>query len=431
MKKRIITLILSLALCSVFVANASANNTKLVALTFDDGPNWKYTPVLLDALAERNVHVTFFLVGYSLEVNMDLAQRAYDDGHQLANHSYNHAWFSKISTAKMMAELNSTGALLEEITGKPSYAVRVPYGDITSSVKKNAKAPLIQWSVDPTNGSINATEQNMYKTMLNTVKDGSIILLHDTDKKNLNVAIKSIDALLEQGYEFVTLDELFRLRGVTPENGVVYYSVYQNEDETGFNEALIHEHWAFSFIRSVMKNGLMNGDGTGFKPNEYMTRAMASTILMRLAESTDKLLTSTVGKDSPNVQGFEDVPDGLWFTDAVNWAHTHGYFQGISETLFDPYSYITKEQYYTALARFAAEELSSAADCDMPAVYRDDVRISPWADEGIQLVRDTGFRSLNDPEIFRPLDYMTRAEAAELTSYVMELIETQKRTHAG
>lgn len=429
MKKRILSLILTIALCSALVVTASANNSKLVALTFDDGPHWKYTPALLDALAERNVKATFFLVGYSLSVNMDLAKRAFEDGHQLANHSYNHVWFSKTSIDGIRRELDSTGELLKEITGQESYAVRVPYGDLTSTVKKTVEAPLIQWSVDPTNGSVSASEYSMYNNMMRTVKDGSIILLHDTSQKNLNVAIKSIDALLEQGYEFVTLDELFRLRGISPENGIVYYNLNQGVAETAFDESRLESHWAYTPIQTVMEKELMVGDNIGFQPNQYLTRAMASTILLRLANTLGRELSDKGKIAASEINGgileFEDVPDGEWFAEAATWAHHHGYFEGISPTRFDPYSYITKEQCYAVIARFAAEELGNAAAIEQPVAYRDDARTSPWADESVKLIRSAGFFSQNDREIFRPGDYMTRAEAAELFAFVLDLIEAQ------
>lgn len=473
MKKRLISLILALALSSAFALTASANNTKLVALTFDDGPNWKHTPGLLDALSERGVRASFFLVGYTLEVNMDIAQRAHEDGHQLCNHSYDHPWFSKISKTALEQQLGSVNSLLEEISGDSKFMVRVPYGDITPTVQNRIAAPLIQWSVDPTNGSVSATETQMYNTMLKTVKDGSIILLHDTDDKNVSVAIRSIDALLEQGYEFVTLNELFRLRGVEPVDGQVYFSVPQGPEETAYDESRLEEHWGYGAIRAVTEAGIMEGDGDGFKPNGYMSRAMAATVLMRLAEATDKLswehvfplpshgsmglpegawhakglswacvfLGRAVGISAiaqtaslasslyhklgllPDAPRFTDVPEDAWYAEAVNWACLHSYVQGVSEGIFDPESYITKEQFYTLLARFASEELRAAGGCASPAKYRDDVKISEWADESVTLFREAGFSSLNDPEIFRPGDYMTRAEAAELSAFLLELIK--------
>lgn len=426
LKKRLISILLILTLSGALTITASANNTKLVALTFDDGPSYKYTPTLLDALEERNVHVTFFLVGYTLKVNKDIAQRAFENGHQLANHSNSHAWFTKLSAQGIADQLSPVDNMLTEITGETEFMIRVPYGAIPSTVKGLKWAPIIQWSVDPGNGYMSTSEADMYNNLLNMVNDGSIIILHDSNEKNLNVAISAIDALLEQGYEFVTLDELFRLRGVTPVNGQVYYSVPCSPSETGFDESRLSEHWAYEHILDVKKSGIMEGDGEGFKPNGYMTRAMAAVILKRLEDASSGIQIPLDGAfidETPEtVSGaFSDVAVGSWYYNAVEWAAASGYIKGVGDGLFDPNSFITKEQFYTLLARYASGALEGADKTPSPAVYRDDVRISGWAAESVRLFRSTGFSSKNDPEIFRPGDFMTRAEAAELVDYVTGL----------
>lgn len=422
MKRRVISIFLVLALFLIFAPAAHANNTKLIALTFDDGPSWKYTPELLDALAERNVRVTFFMVGYTLEVNMDIAERAFYDGHQLANHTYSHKWFSKTSENGIIDEIERTNGLLREVTGLSNFLLRIPYGDITNTAKNIADSPIIQWSVDPTNGNSNASQDAMYRNFMNTVHDGAIVLLHDTSRKNLNVAIQAIDALLEQGYEFVTLNELFRLRGVAPQAGQVYSKVPSGIAETAFDEAKLSEHWAYASINEVSDRGIMTGDGADFSPNGFLTRAMAATILHRTAISMD--LVDPTDLRSASTAGFDDVPEGVWFHDAAVWAHENSYIYGVGGGLFNPNSYITKEEFYTIIARFVSSDLESVANSIAVTEYRDDERISPYAKEGILLLRNAGFISINDPEIFRPGDNITRAEAAELLTFVLELTRT-------
>ena len=425
MKKKILSLLLILTLSNVLMITASANNTKVVALTFDDGPSLKYTPTLLDALRERGVHVTFFLVGYTLEVNMDIARQAWEDGHQLANHSFNHPWFSKMSQQGIQNELSSVDDLLTEITGESNFLIRIPYGDICSTRRNMKYAPMIQWSVDPGNGYMSTSQAKMYENLLKNVTDGSIVILHDTNSKNVNVAIDAIDALLEQGYEFVTLDELFRLKGITPENGQTYYSV-PNTYETVFDESRLNEHWAYNYIQAVKNAGIMEGDGEGFKPNGYMTRGMAAVILNRLAGEALTVEAPESGQELTDLElqcTFTDVAPGAWYYNAVEWAAGEGYINGVGDGRFDPDSYITKEQFYALLTRYASTALESVEKVSAPAVYRDDVHISSWAAESVQLLRSTGFKSENDPEIFRPGDYINRAEAAELVEYIMRFSE--------
>lgn len=422
MLRRIISAIMTMVFFIVLSQPAFANNSKLIALTFDDGPSWKYTPELLDGLAERGVKVTFFLVGYTLEVNMDIAERAFSEGHQLANHSYSHSWFSKQTASGIASEIDSTNALLEQICGEDNFLVRIPYGDVTSTVKSTVESPIMQWSVDPTNGNANTSQDAMYRNLMNSVHDGAIVLLHDTSRKNLNVAFQAIDALLEQGYEFVTLNELFRLRGVVPVNGEVYTRVSAGDDETYFDEEQLEEHWAWESVNRMIDRGIMTGTGSGFMPEEYISRAMGATVLHRLAISVGEASESSRSRKS---SAFEDVSADAWYYNAVCWASENSYLKGVSGGFFDPHGYMTKEQFYTMIARFASDELESVSLIFETATFRDDVRISSYAKDSVALLRSAGYISQNDLEIFRPGDNITRAEAAELVSFITELFDYQ------
>ncbi len=435
MSKRITSIFLSLIIIAALVTTASANNTKLMALTFDDGPSKNVTPVLLDELAKRNVRVSFFNVGQYLEYFPETAAKAAEYGHQLCNHSYSHPWFTKISQGTITSELSKTNELIYNLSGEKDIMLRIPYGAINSTIKELADAPIIQWSLDPANGNMNTSEDVMKNNLVSLAKDGAIVILHDTNEKNLNVALYAIDELLEQGYEFVTLNELFRLRGVTAEKGVVYYSVPVSSAETAFDEDKLSEHWASSDIDYVADKHIMEGDDNGFMPNGYMTRAMAATTLWRMAgspvsasASAPPLLFLAVdvhilaglfsSRLDSKVSSFTDVPEDQWYTSAVNWAHRNGYVEGVSESSFAPDEYVTKEQFYTMLERFGRKTLQNAPSVQ-PCKYRDDVRISQWAQESISQLRYSGFMSKNDKEIFRPLDNITRAEAAELITWLL------------
>ncbi|NLV85741.1 MAG: S-layer homology domain-containing protein, partial [Clostridiales bacterium] len=105
---------------------------------------------------------------------------------------------------------------------------------------------------------------------------------------------------------------------------------------------------------------------------------------------------------------------------AVSWAYENGYIKGVSESSFAPDEYITREQFYTILGRYAQENQNSKPKAINIVSYRDDERTSPWACGYVSLLRDCGFVSKNDREIFRPLDYISRAEAAELITWFMQ-----------
>ena len=139
----------------------------------------------------------------------------------------------------------------------------------------------------------------MEQTLLRTAFDGGIVILHDTSQKNVNVALYGIDQLRAQGYEFVTVEELFRLRGVTPQAGTVYYKVPQSAAETGFDETQLAGHWAYASIQSVEKAGIMSGSGGGFQPNAWLTRAQAAEILWRMAGAP--VVSGSAGSDAPEM----------------------------------------------------------------------------------------------------------------------------------
>lgn len=427
MKKKFLSMILVvIALSNVLVISASANNTKLVALTFDDGPNAKITPGLLDILKEKNVKVTFFLVGNMLDQNRELAQRAFDEGHQLANHTRTHSYLTNCSADQIKNELGYVDNILAEITGETSFKMRAPYGAVGSTLKNLQLSPIILWSVDPGNGNMSASEATMKVNLLKQVKDGSIIILHDSTQKNVNVAIYAIDTLRAQGYEFVTVDELFRLKGVTPVNGQIYYSVSLDQ-ETSYDESRLSEHWAWEYIQAVQQDGIMWGDGEGFKPNNFMSRAMAAAILKRMDDCLNSpaspITDPLEDKDTSKAGSFTDIEAGSWYEEAVYWAAENGYVNGYGDGRFDPAGYITKEQFYALMFRYASDALSAADKTASPVSYLDDDKISGWAADSVNSFRAAGFSSKNDPEIFRPKDYLTRAEAAELAEYVMGLKE--------
>lgn len=444
MKKRLLSLLLAFALLPALSGLASANNTKLLALTFDDGPNAAYSPELLDGLSARGVKATFFLVGRCVSANPGIAAREAAEGHQIANHTWSHAWLTKLSAAQVRKEIEVNAAALTAATGSggPFY-LRAPYGAVNSTVRASAGAPIILWSVDPGNGSMKASEESMDRTLLRTAFDGAIIILHDSSQKNINVAFYGIDQLRAQGYEFVTVSELFRLRGVTPQDGKVYYSVPSSQAEQSFDESQLSSHWAYTSIEAVIKAGILKGTGSVFLPNAWLSRAQAAVMLWRMAGSPavseeapgSSAASETAGSapsegttsPSPSAppaaaSAFADVPANAWYAQAVRWAHKNGYLLGNAGNFY-PEQYITKEHLYTMLARYAYTELYAKERVASPAVYRDDACISSWAGESVALFRNAGFVSKNDPQIFRPKDYASRAEAAELVAWMLANIQ--------
>ena len=406
----IIAATMMLLLCG---AGFAPEKGKLAAMTFDDGPSAAITPKLLDELAMRKVKCTFFVLGTYANVYPETVSRAYQEGHQIASHTYNHRTLTTQSDYVIQKEVEDTRALLEDITGEKNFMVRLPYGDGYNSqrVLGYMNAPVILWSVDATNGKYPYTEDQLYRGILNQVHDGGIILMHDTSSDNMRAALKAIDTLQSQGYSFVTVEELFRLRGVRPQNNVVYKEV--SDSGSYYPETLLSEHWAYSEISLVKDLGIMQGDGTGFKPNDYLTRAMAVTILWRTAGEPGLLEASDMQ--------FRDVAENTWYSQAVAWGHQNKILEGYSPEYFGPDDLTSREQFCALITRYAKHMGISINRSVCAPVYSDGFRVSAWAQPGIQQIFEAGFVSLNNASIFRPRDSITRAEAAELISFLLSM----------
>lgn len=230
MKKKLLSLLLGLALILPFFSvttapSAAADGNKLIAITFDDGPG-AYTSSLLDGLASRGVPATFFMCGangsYGVKNYNSLLSRMVAEGHQLANHSWGHPTFSKISGSEMQNQLNQVGNYLTSaMGGNYNYLVRIPGGENNATIRANVNHPMITWSVDPLDWKYHNAD-TVYNNIMKAAGDGSIILLHDIYQTSVQGGLRAIDTLKSQGYEFVTVSELFRRRGIALQNNTVY-----------------------------------------------------------------------------------------------------------------------------------------------------------------------------------------------------------------
>lgn len=195
--------------------------TKYVALTFDDGPRQGTTDRLLDGLRERGANATFFLVGEQAEQYPELVKRMQEEGHQVGNHTWSHVRLEGAAPAVIKQEVGKNEELLEKLLGGSGYWLRPPYGLITAGTEKLITVPMVKWSVDPRDWESKNTDK-VVQAVLKDVKPNSIILLHDIYDTSVDAALKIVDTLEAQGYCFVTVEELLRLNGVTPEASTMY-----------------------------------------------------------------------------------------------------------------------------------------------------------------------------------------------------------------
>ena len=180
---------------------------KYIALTFDDGPSSKCTPVLLDGLKERGVHATFFLMGKNIEGKEDIVKRMSEEGHLIGNHSYEHIQLTKAGPKAVCEAVEHTQEQIETITGKRPEYIRPPYGDWNEELEEEIGMTPVLWSVDSLDWKLKDTGK-ILRRVLKDVKDGDIILLHDIFPSSVEAALELIDILQKEGYVFVTADEL-------------------------------------------------------------------------------------------------------------------------------------------------------------------------------------------------------------------------------
>ena len=204
-------------------ASASADPPKYVALTFDDGPSPRCTPQLLDGLRDLGAKATFFVVGCQAVKDPDIVRRIADEGHQVGNHSYDHAALDRLTPAQALADLEKNDALLRELLGEGDYWVRPPYGLLTDDEAARLTVPLVNWSVDTEDWRTKNCDK-ILDVIYRCTGDGDIVLLHDRHLNTVEATLKAIAHLQQQGYVFVTVSELLSLKNVTPEPGVTYRS---------------------------------------------------------------------------------------------------------------------------------------------------------------------------------------------------------------
>jgi len=194
---------------------------KLVALTYDDGPNPPYTLQILDILDKYSVKATFFLVGKNVATYPEVARTIVQRGHQVGNHTFHHEDLLKLNRTQMDKEIDDTADIIKVTTGVSPKVFRPPHGFRDPVVLEQAKARnlrVIQWSVMPRDWKKPGAKV-IAERVVSRVSNGSIILLHDGDGLNhggdrsqsVTATELIIQRLQQQGYRFVTIDELLAM----------------------------------------------------------------------------------------------------------------------------------------------------------------------------------------------------------------------------
>lgn len=429
-QKKLLRCILCVALIFVLcIPSRAANSKKLIALTFDDGPG-AYTNELLDGLAARNAKATFFCLGSCASRYPNVLKRIVNEGHQLANHTQNHENLNKLSADAIRREVEETNAILVAAGGEQTYYVRPPYGNANDTVKSVIHAPIITWSVDPEDWRYRNAD-TVCTNIVTHAFDGAIVLSHDIYKTTVQGALAAVDKLQAQGYEFVTVKELFSRYGVTPQNGVKYTKatptaekpVKPNEED--FDESKITTHWGYEALNFCIERGWMpKGNNGAYLPNVYETRGAFITTL-----SCTENVSDTYGAENPSP--FSDITNENPNAPYAKWAYDSHIVQG-SDGKYKADEVLTREELATMLSRYLREKFGLNGTFDSPAPdYKDAEKISSWAKDGVAFCSNMGILKGNTDGTFSPQGKLNRAETASIIERIVTMHAPSEQTLIG
>lgn len=194
---------------------------QLVALTFDDGPDAEATSRILNTLKEKSVKATFFMVGIMIQRAPEIAKQVAEAGHEVETHSMRHANLSQMSGDAVVADLAEARQVLKDATGVDVELLRPPYGEVNDTVKGAAGMAMISWSVDPADWQ-NRDSGLIRDRVVEDSFDGAVILLHDVYTSTAEALGGLIDGLRQREFEFVTVKEMAKIKGVELTAGSVY-----------------------------------------------------------------------------------------------------------------------------------------------------------------------------------------------------------------
>lgn len=200
--------------------NDLVDGKKLVALTFDDGPDKEKTPLVLDKLEKYDVVASFTLIGQNVnESTKATIERMVSMGCELNNHSWGWESMDTMTADEIKESISKTSEVIKKYSGKEPAFFRPPNLAISDLMYETVGLPFISGVLGMDWDGCNTSAEDRAKNVLDGVRDGAIILLHDVQPyphptpAALDIIIPE---LKKQGYEFVTVSELFRRKGVTP-----------------------------------------------------------------------------------------------------------------------------------------------------------------------------------------------------------------------
>lgn len=186
---------------------------KIIYLTFDDGPDPASTPKILEILRKNNIKSTFFLIGEKVNRYPQIAQQIATDGHDMGNHSYYHSEFKNLDRRKILQEIRMTQSAINSVTGITPTLLRPPFGRVHNDVLLSAreeKLNVVLWSVDPKDFRENITSEKIYKSIIQNMKNGSIILLHESSNETLKILPDIISYIKNSGFLIMPVSNIIK-----------------------------------------------------------------------------------------------------------------------------------------------------------------------------------------------------------------------------
>lgn len=178
---------------------------KVIALTFDDGPS-KYTKDLLKLLKKYDVTATFFVLGNKVPLYTETLKKMISNGNEIGNHSYNHKLMSSLKKEEIIEQIEQTQSALKSTLGYTPKSLRPTYGSVNQKIRENTSLTIVLWNVDTLDWKIKDPKKIAERGL--KVKDGDIILMHDSKERTIKALSIMIPKLLDEGYQFVTISEL-------------------------------------------------------------------------------------------------------------------------------------------------------------------------------------------------------------------------------
>jgi peptidoglycan-N-acetylglucosamine deacetylase len=196
--------------------NEIHTSQRIVAITFDDGPNPQYTPQILEIFSEAKAKATFFMIGEQMKNHPVVVKQVAEQGHEIGNHTFSHPKLSQLSIDDCLEEIEQTEKLAEELAGRKPVVFRPPYLDYNQDT-----VSILQQKGYPMIGALNLEaqdwEQPGVEHILNksrdVVKNGSILIFHDGygDRSQTIEAVRLlVSELTSQDYQLVTVSELLK-----------------------------------------------------------------------------------------------------------------------------------------------------------------------------------------------------------------------------